>query len=108
MDERGRESLYRPHQDALSGVRTIVPCTNLNINILKSHVISAPKGQAPEKHLSSNGAATPQPSHWETSILPDHNLPSQMHDPVLVSSGISPQQNINLKVWFHTLSVNER
>jgi len=31
-----RESLYRPHEDGVSGVRMIVPCTNLNI--LKSHV----------------------------------------------------------------------
>jgi len=34
-----RESLHRPHQDGLSGVRRIVPCTNLNIDILKGQVI---------------------------------------------------------------------
>jgi len=45
MDEGGRESLYRPHQDALSGVRRIVPYTNLNIDILKSHVISPLMGK---------------------------------------------------------------
>ena len=36
-----RESLYRLHEDGFSGVRRIVPCTNLNIDILKSHVIQA-------------------------------------------------------------------
>ena len=36
-----RESLYRPHKDSFSGVRRIVPCTNLNIDILKTHVIQA-------------------------------------------------------------------
>ena len=35
------ESLYRPHEDGFSGVQRIVPCTNLNIDILKSHVIEA-------------------------------------------------------------------
>ena len=36
MDERRRERFYRPHED---GFRRIAPCTNLNIGILKSHVI---------------------------------------------------------------------
>jgi len=31
-----RDRVYRPHEDGFSGVRRIVPCTNLNI--LKSHV----------------------------------------------------------------------
>ena len=35
------ESLYRLHKDGFSGVSRIVPCTNLNIDILKSHVIQA-------------------------------------------------------------------
>lgn len=33
-DGRGRESLYRSHEDAFSRVSMIVPCTNLNIDIL--------------------------------------------------------------------------
>jgi len=107
MHESGRESLYRPHQEALRGFHRIVPCTNLNIDILKGHVISPLRGQDPDELLSRNGAATPEPRHWETSILPDDNLPSQSHDPVLVSSGISTQQNLNLKVWLQTLSINE-
>jgi len=41
MEGRERKSLYRPHEDGFSGVRRIVPCTNLNIDILKSHVIQA-------------------------------------------------------------------
>jgi len=32
----GSKSLYRRHEDGFSGVRKIVPCTNLNI--LKSHM----------------------------------------------------------------------
>jgi len=108
MDEGERESLYRQLQDALSGVRRIVPYTNLNIDILKSHVISPSEGQAPDKLLSRNGASTRQPRHWETCIVPNDNLPCQAHDPVLVSSGIGLQQNVNLEVWFQTLSVNER
>jgi len=40
IDEEGRESLYRPHQDTLSGIRRIVPYTNLNIDILKYYMIS--------------------------------------------------------------------
>jgi len=108
MDEGGRESLYRPHQDALRGVGRIVSCTNLNIDILKSHMISPPEEQAPDKLLSCNGAATPEPRYLETCILPNNSLPSQGHDLVLVSSGISPQQNVNLQVWFQMLSVNER
>jgi len=39
MDEEGRESLHRLYQDALSGVHRIVPCTNLNVDILNSQVI---------------------------------------------------------------------
>jgi len=41
MEGGERESLYRPHEDGFSGVRRIVHCTNLNIDILKSHVIQA-------------------------------------------------------------------
>lgn len=41
MDEGGRERFYRPHED---GFRRIVPCTNLNIGILKSHVIHTQRG----------------------------------------------------------------
>jgi len=41
MDGGETESLYRPHEDCFSGVRRIVPCTNLNIDILKSDVIQA-------------------------------------------------------------------
>ena len=41
MEGGGRESLYRPQEDGFSGVRRIVPCTHLNIDILKSHVIQA-------------------------------------------------------------------
>jgi len=75
---------------------------------LQGAPVTPPKGQAPDKLLSSNRAAAPESSHWETSILPDDNLPSQMHDPVLVTSSISLQQNVNLNVWFHRLSVNDR
>ena len=46
MDEGGRESIYKLHQDTLSGVSSIVPCTNLNINILQSHVISPMRGKS--------------------------------------------------------------
>jgi len=41
MEGVERDSLYRPHEDGFSGVCKIVPCTNLNIDILKSHVIQA-------------------------------------------------------------------
>jgi len=41
MEGGERESLYSPHQDGFSGFCRIVPCTNLNIDILKSHVIQA-------------------------------------------------------------------
>jgi hypothetical protein len=41
MDEGGRERFYRLHED---GFRRIVPCTNLNIGILKSHVIHTQRG----------------------------------------------------------------
>jgi len=41
MEGGERESLYRPHEAGFSGVHRIVPCTNLNIDILKGHVIQA-------------------------------------------------------------------
>jgi len=45
MDEGGRETLIRQHQDASSGICRNMPCTNLNIDILKSHVISPIRGK---------------------------------------------------------------
>ena len=41
MEGVERESLYRPHGDRFSGVPRIVPCTNLNIDILNGHVTQA-------------------------------------------------------------------
>ena len=41
MEGVERESLYRPHEGGFSGVGRIVLCTNLNIDILKGHVIQA-------------------------------------------------------------------
>jgi len=41
MEGVERESLYMPHEDGFSGVHRIVPCTHLNIDIVKGHVIQA-------------------------------------------------------------------
>jgi len=41
MEGGERECLYSPHEDGFTGVCRIVPGTNLNLDIMKSHVIQA-------------------------------------------------------------------
>jgi len=79
MEGGGRKSLYRPHEDGFSGVHRIVPCTNLNIDILKSHVIQAQRHTldrlqirfyaATEPHASRMHAATREPRRFQTSSV---------------------------------------
>ena len=63
-----RESLYRPHEDGFSGVRRIVPCTNLNIDILKSHVIQAQRHTVDMLQISFK----PQRSRMRAPCEPRH------------------------------------
>ena len=51
MEGGERESLYRQHEEGFSGVRRIVPCTNLNIDIVKSHVIQAQRHTLDRLHI---------------------------------------------------------